>query len=506
MALFLERHAKQIRGVISCWDRIVITGTLPEICHAGAMTSLLYARNIRIFDYTRWAEPLRDELRENAERLAEENGLVIEFIQRKDFRKEERIRDIVAQRGEHPGLVHVFSAMEPCPSFKPWYDKTSGKTFLRPATAKCLHYYFYFIDAQLGLCYLRVPTWAPFRVQFYFNGHNALAAKLSNQGIAYHQLDNAFPHIEDFARAQRLADTLRIDFLHRRLDRYAKTYCPVARRVSSGYHWSLMQVEYATDIVFHRQADLQPVYEDIARTAVLAVKASDIAAFLGRKLTGQYQDEMGNDFQTRIQGTRIRHHMGRVAIKMYDKHGLVLRIETTVNDVTFFKHYRRVEHRDGTSEMKYASVRKTIYSLPVLRDLLWASNWRYLEFVSAIEDPRADTKNLDKISRPTREGDRTYRGFNLFDGEDRLLFEAIVGGQFNISGFTNRNLRTLLPKKTGEQISRMLKRLRTHGLIKKIGRSYKYYLTRLGRQVVITALKLRRLVIIPSLAQFESTQ
>jgi hypothetical protein len=233
---------------------------------------------------------------------------------------------------------------------------------------------------------------------------------------------------------------------------------------------------------------------------VLAVKASDIAMFLGRKLTGQYRDEMGNDFQTRIQGTRIRHHMGRVAIKMYDKHGLVLRIETVVNDVTFFKHHRRVEHRDGTWEMKFASVKKTIYSLPVLRDLLWASNWRYLQFVSALEDPRADTKNLDKISRPVREGDRTYRGFNLFYGDDLVLFEAIAGGQFNISGFTNRALRNLLRDKTGPQISRMLKRLRTHGLIKKIGRTYKYYLTRFGRLVVMTALKLRRLVIIPSLA------
>ena len=192
--------------------------------------------------------------------------------------------------------------------------------------------------------------------------------------------------------------------------------------------------------------------------------------------------------------------MGRVAIKMYDKHGLVLRIETVVNDVTFFKHYRKVEHRDGTSERKLAPVKKTIHSLPVLRDLLRASNWRYLEFVSALEDPRAETKNLDKISRPTRQGDRTYRGFNLFHGDDRLLFEAIASGQFNISGFTNRSLRNLLPDKTGTQISRMLKRLRTHGLIKKIGRTYKYYLTRLGRQVVMTALKLRRLVIIPSLA------
>jgi len=117
------------------------------------------------------------------------------------------------------------------------------------------------------------------------------------------------------------------------------------------------------------------------RTAVHAVKADNVATFLGRKLCGQYRDELGNDFQTRIQGTRIKHHMGKAAIKMYDKHGLILRIETTVNDVSFFKHHRRVEHRDGSWEMKTAALKKSIYSLPELMELLRAANraiWSYL--------------------------------------------------------------------------------------------------------------------------------
>jgi hypothetical protein len=353
----------------------------------------------------------------------------------------------------------------------------------------------------LGLCYLRVPTWAPFRLQFYFNGHYALASKLDRHKIPYALLDNAFVEIENFEIAQRLADSLRIDVLHKRLNQYAQLYCPVIRHFLSGYHWSLMQVEFATDIVFKRQEDLQPLYEELARVAVLVVKADNIATFLGRKLDSRYQDEMGNDFQTRIEGTRIRHHMGRVSIKMYDKHGLVLRIETTVNDVSFFKHYRKVEHRDGTSEMKYAPVKKTIYSLPALRELLQAANHRYLAFVSTLDDPRVNTKNLDKISRPSRENYRSYRGFNLFYGDDLSLFEAITQGEFNISGFTNKMVRSLLKNKNGSQISRMLKRLRTHGIIKKVGRTYKYYLTKLGRKVVMTALKLRRIVIIPSLAE-----
>lgn len=144
--------------------------------------------------------------------------------------------------------------------------------------------------------------------------------------------------------------------------------------------------------------------------------------------------------------------------------------------------------------------RFVIYSLPVLRELLQAANLRYLQFISAIDDPRVNTKNLDKISRPSTEGGRTYRGFNLFHGDDLSLFEAIIQGGHNLNGFTNKMVRRVLLDKSGSQISRLFKRLRTHGIIKKVGKTYKYYLTKLGRQVVMTALKLRRIVIIPSLA------
>jgi len=505
MTTFVERHANNIRGVLSCFDRVVITGTHPAICHAGAMESYLRAGNIRIFDYTKWAEPLRNEIRENAEHIAAENNLEIDFIRRKDFRKEQRIKEIVAQRGDHPGLVHVFSAMETCSSYKPWHDKKTHKTFLKYTNAKCLHYYFYFIDEELGLCYLRVPTWAPFRLQFYFNGHNQLAIKLKQAKISYRLMDNAFIEIADFTKAQEIADALDVRSLHRRLDWLAETLCPVVRHFTSRYHWSLMQVEYSSDVVFKRQKDFQPLYDEITRTAIHAVKPENIATFLGRKLHGNFQGEMGNDFHTRIQGTRIKHHMGKASIKLYDKMGIMARVECTANDVTFFKHYRKVEHRDGTAEMTYAPMKKSIYSLGALAELLRASNRRYLDFIGAIADPTAGIKRLDKMSRPAHDGSRTYRGFNVFHGDDLKLFRAIGRGEFTISGFQNRGLQTVLPGKSGPQISRMLKRLRTHGLIKKIGRTYKYYLTRLGRSVVTMAMKMREMFVIPALSRITVT-
>jgi DNA-binding MarR family transcriptional regulator len=490
MRLLVDRYQDKIAGVLSCWDRVVLRGTLPGVCYAAGMTSYLNAHRIRIFDYTRFAEPLRDEVRTNAEQVAREAGVEIEFMPKSSARKEARVKEVLRERGDHPGLVHILSAMEACPSYRPWYDKKTHRTFLKPISGKCLHYYFYFIDEQLGLCYLRVPTWCPFGLQFYFNGHNWLARKLDSAGIGYKLIDNAFVHIDDFEQAQRLADEFPIREFHHALDRFAKRYCPVVGRFSTGYHWSLRQVEYATDIVFRRQRDLASLYEAITRTAVHDVKAEHVATFLGRKLHGNYKDELGNDFSTRIEGTRIRHHMGPAAIKMYDKFGLVLRIETTANNVSFFKHHRKVEQRDGTTVYKLAPLKKSIYSLGDLQQLLLAANRRYLDFISAIDDPSDGHKLLRKICETKLDNYRAYKGFNFFAGPDQRVFETLLRGEHNIQGFRNADLRRRLPLNTG-QISRLLKRLRVHGLIKRIGRTYKYYLTTLGRRALLAGLKIR---------------
>ena len=495
-----ERHADQIAGVLGCWDRVLIFGTLPRICYAAGMTSLLFEKKIRIFDYPRFAEPFRNQIRENAERLAAEAGMEIEFIRKRNLRKEDRVKEVLAQRGESPGLVCIFSAMEPCSTYKPWHNKQTGKTYLVPDDGKCLHYYFYFVDEELGLCYVRVPTWLPCRLQVYFNGHHWLAGQLRKRDIEYRLLDNAFVEIADWERAQRIANGWEAKRVHRKLDEFARRYCPIYPDFASGYHWSVDQCEYATDIVFRKQADLQAMYENLARTAIHTVKPDNIATFLGRKLSTQFEGEVGNRFNIRIEGTRIKHTMGPVSLKLYDKFGLILRIETTVNDLTFFKHYREVEHRDGSRETKWASMQKTIYSLPALRELLEAANRRYLEFLSAISDPRAGRDKLDRLSQPVEQEGRRYSGFNLFDPHDEKLLCSILRGEFHISGLHNKTLRRHLPFLNSAQISRLLKRLRTHGLIKKIGHTYKYYVTAFGKQAVTTALKLRELVVIPHLA------
>lgn len=498
--LLSERYADQLDGVLSCYDRIVITGSLMPFCYAQGMTHYLYQQGIRIFDYAKFAEPLRERLRENAEALAQANGVKIEFVRKKDFRKENRVRQILKERGDQPGLVHIFGAMEACSSYRPWHDKVSGKTYLRPDSSKCMTYYFYFLDEQLGLCYVRVPTWCPFRLQFYFNGHNWLANQLKQRGIAYKMLDNAFVQIADYAVANQLANEFDIEILHQRLDEFAQQYCPVVTDLKLTYYWSIMQSEFATDLVFKSRNTLPAFYPHLLETLTHAVKPADIATFLGRKLNGNYQGEMGNRFNQRWIGTRLKHQMGPVSIKMYDKFNLILRLETSVNKVSFFKQYRQVQQRDGSSTMRWAPMKKTLHSLPALREVLSAANQRYLKFISSIATPEVGVEKLHLLAETKTEDQHRHKGFNLFSEEDTCLFRTLLQGEFFISGFTNKQLRIYLSDKSASQVTRLLKRLRVHGVIKKVGKRYKYYLTDFGRQTAAMALKLREMVVIPTLA------
>jgi len=349
--------------------------------------------------------------------------------------------------------------------------------------------------------------WCPFRLQFYFNGHAWLAAQLKQKGQAFELLDNAFAHISDYALANQLAEQLDVEQLHVWLDALVQQYCPVVPRLNAStssaqalrYHWSIWQAEYATDLVFRSQSTLQAFYPHLLETLITAVKPADIATFFGRKLHGNYQGEMGNRFNKRWLGSRVKRQMGPIAIKLYDKFNLILRIEPNVNNVAFFKHYRQVQHRDGTTSTRWAPMKKTIYILPPLRELLQQANQRYLKFISAIATPQVGVEKLHRLAETQVENDHRFKGFNLLSEEDAALFRTLLRAEFTISDFTARDLRQLLTHKNSGQMTRLLRRLRAHGLIKKVSKRYKYYLTEFGRQAATMALKLREMTVIPQL-------
>ena len=226
-----ERYAANLHGVLSCYDRIIITGTLPGACYAGGMTNFLYSRGIRIFDYARFAEPLRERVRERAQEVCEASAVSVEHVKNCHIRKEELMARVLRARGDAPGLVHVISAMEACPSYKPWHDKASGKTFLRPDQRKSARWRARSSVRASSSCRKTTPSCA-----------------------------------SPTWRAQSLADSFNPEKLHHRLTRYVHWLCPVADVFAQDdWHWSIRQAEYSTDLMFRSREILVPLYDAISR-------------------------------------------------------------------------------------------------------------------------------------------------------------------------------------------------------------------------------------------------
>jgi hypothetical protein len=260
-----------------------------------------------------------------------------------------------------------------------------------------------------------------------------------------------------------------------------------------------MQVEYATDLAFRSTVTLGPLYEQLVRQSVLSVKAEQVASFLGRQITPLLTQEIGSQFSTRIEATCIKHRFGKCSIKMYDKTGIVLRIETTTNDVSFFKHHRKVEHRKGPATRALAPVKKSIYSLIDLREILLGCNRRYLAHLSALDDFSAGVRALGRVTKPHDVDGKTVKGINFFEPDDSALLHALQNPRVNIAGVRRADLLADLPMFSPTRLSRKLRRLLDIGVIKRVTGTYRYYLTKAGRAATAAAARLTEATIIPAM-------
>jgi hypothetical protein len=251
--------------------------------------------------------------------------------------------------------------------------------------------------------------------------------------------------------------------------------------------------------VFRSTATLGPLYEQLVRQSVLSVKAEQVATFLGRQITPLLAQEIGSQFSTRIEGTCIKHRFGKCSIKMYDKHGIVLRIETTTNDVSFFKHHRKVEHRQGPPSRELAPVKKSIYSLIDLREILIGCNRRYIAHLSALDDFSTGIRALNRLTRPREVDDKTVQGINFFAPVDKALLHALQNPKVNIAGIRRGELWLELGMLSPTQLSRQLRRLLDLKVIKRVTGTYRYYLTKAGRAATAAAQWLTDAVVIPAM-------
>jgi len=496
---FTGQFSDLIAGSLSCFDRVIFKGHLMALSHVGGLSSFVDAGlGIRRKDFMGWAKTQSQRIVEHARRLAEQAGRPYLYLDRQ-VRKDELVQRLLREQPADKGLVCVLRSLEHCPSFR--LTVGDGRPRFAPARPKALVFYFYYLDPDLGLIHIRVPTLFPYAIQIAVNGHDYLARQMRRAGMRFVQEDNAFTEIANLPRAQQLADRFERENWPKRLRALARRVMPLTADVLKGYayYWVIDQAEYATDLIFTGRAALASLYPHLLDYAVLHFAAKDIFTFLGRRLHPRFDGQVLTQCRKdRLPGARIKHRVGQNWIKMYDKLGRVLRVETVINDPKLFK-VRRRRVRNGQVKMLWCPMNKGVVNLYRYRQVARAANGRYLDALSVVAPTAPARAPLHRLAEPKHVRGRCFAGFNPARPRDLALFAAVLDGDHLLCGLRNRDLRQRLfgpdprciheRRRRSAAVSRLLKRLHVRGLIVKVPHTRRWHLTRHGRHLLSTAVQ-----------------
>ena len=504
MQQFTQRHEQRILGVLEGFDRILFRGTLQSISHVQGLSTFLNVRHILLKNFKQFVEDCTGHLARHARQVAEAAGRPYHYVGSAKARKDELALGIARRDGITQGLICVLACVEPCASFDLHKDRPSHKLVLVPARRKCRFFYFYYLDPDFGLMHVRLQSWLPFDVQVCLNGREWLARQLGREGIGFEKADNSFRRIDDLPRAQALMDELVRRPWGATLPRWVDPLVqplwgptgPLA--LVHGYYWTIRQSEYATDVMFRDAPALEEVYGGLCRHALETLRSPDVLRFLGQKNPGKR--EVTSDLRRRIEGVRVKHRVGDNSLKMYDKQGTVLRIETTINDPHMFRSLRKAQG-DPHSSLAWRKMRKSVADIARRAQVSRDANHRYLEALAVVGDTTATHRVLDPISQPVTKAGHTHRGLRPVNPEDAALFQAVLRGEHLLHGLTNRQIQASLfdrparddaeRRRRSAWVGHRLRLLRFHGLIQKVGRQRLYRITLHGHQVMSLALTLR---------------
>jgi hypothetical protein len=493
---FVSRYGSLVTGVLSGFDRLVFRGHLLEIIRDSGMYFFLVAAKIRLLDFKDFVTATTNRLKEASLAEAGKLGRPVLYLDSPKVNKEDLARQVLAQHPVKEGLICAMTALEPCMTFEYHRSQNRDERGLRLRPGKCLHLYKYYLHPRFGFMNARIQTWFPFHVQICLNGREWLARQLERKGRSdFKRVDNCFTSLGDPLLAQGLMDEQLTTDWPRALDAIARRLNPLHQSIFKplpmDYYWSAYQTEWATDVIFKDPRTLAGIYPMLVRHAMHHFKSPDVMRFLGRKAHGNFTGELVTSFKDRAEGVRVKHWLRGNSVKMYDKAGSVLRIETTVAETTDFK-VLRPRHDDPEGKLAWRPLRKGVADLHRLAQLAQRSNDAYLEALAVVDDTTPCSKLFDAVSRPVLDDGRRFRALRLGDPDDLALLQTISRGEFATSGFRNRDLRRLLYSSSRRpspdelrrlcaRISRRLRLLRAHGVIRKIPKTHRYRITERGQ-------------------------
>jgi hypothetical protein len=497
MMKLVQRFSELVKGTINGFDRIVFKGCILPLMSATETMKFCRFKGILNKDYKSWMMEQTTKIVDAAEQYAQnKSGQSITHLSIWKTRKESLAHERQQATGITSGLIGVWSCLEAGSSYRARYSAKTGYPLLQNYQTQCKHLYFYFDDPQLGFMNIRLQTWFPYHIQVCLNGREWLRRDLEREGVGFLARGNKFLHIADYDRAQQLLDKQRAVRFPELLNNFLPVVFPVMSGVLGNYlsyYWTLWQSEWATDLVFSSPDKLSGIMDSLLRHALVTGTSTRVLCYLDRPLTkdGNPYSCSRDEVVTRLtgfnNGIRLRHWVGRNSVKVYNEQN-VLRVETTINDPGKFKDFR---HKQGQAEdepKQRLIMRKGVADIAVSQDI----NNRLMGDLATLHDSTPARDCLDEIVHHIAKNGRRFRGIDP-TGKDREILLAISDPAFRISALTNKMVREklsgspVLARRTDKQcaakISRYLRLLRAHGILRKEPSQNRYQLTLKGARL-----------------------
>jgi len=495
MKKLIERFSGLVKGSISGFDRIVFKGFILPLMSAEKVMYFCRTQGILNKDYKPWMMAQTKRIIEHADRYAKDNsGHGISHLPTWRTRKEALAHERQEQEQINSGLLGVWSCLEAGSSYRARYCATSGYPQLQNYQTRCNHLYFYFDDPELGFMNIRLQTWFPYHIQVCLNGREWLRRSLEQEGIEFLAKGNKFLHIGDYDKAQRfLEQQLDVRFAER-INRFLPVVFPAMQDILGpyySYYWTLWQSEWATDLIFTSSTKLAALVDSLLRYAHITGTSTAVLRYLDRPITKagcphlRSKDQVVTRMTGFNDGIRLRHWVDKNSVKMYNEQN-VLRVETTINDPGKFQVFR---HKQGQLEhepKQRLPMRKGVADIPLRAAVSQQVNNRFMDNLVSLQDSTPVSDFIRDMTRHVVKAGRRYRALDP-TGKDLDILQAISNPSLKISGLTNKMLRQHLSgtcfaagrkdKKLSAKISRQLRLLRAHGIIRKLPRQNRYQLT-----------------------------
>jgi hypothetical protein len=482
---------------LECLDRVYLNGYVPKLQVGGQVVTFLTQHLGNPIPSPALFKQIGDRFRDAVRSFAEINAIPVLRLNtpdrsRWDDRKVDRVHDLI-DNATQPGVVAIVIAQEVQKVFMGYRrpSKTGAQFGFDKADRRVTVFYFYILDPAFGLGFIKICSYFPYPLKMWVNGHEWAKRQASTEGLHYTELANGFATCADSAQLQTICDRLSpARFQAFFNDWIARIPCPFtpADRLA-GYWWqlSMRQVEVSRTLVLDAPRRARALFEALVADNIGIGRPAAVTVLFARRVQRKTQ----SIFRTRVftEGAQVRIDLvyKHCRVKLYLKEGCALRIETVVND-------------PGDLD-----ILKGLAQLPKVVRTARQINARVLTMLRVGQSCAIETALLERVSQPyVREGQRTG-ALRFGDVRVMALAGALCLTVHAVAGFNNRSLRALVAGLLGStytsaQMTYDLRRLRLHGLIRRLPRSNTYLLTPEGMRVALFYTKVHDRLLRPLLA------